>query len=118
MNAKRLTAGQEQRKKMYRISVKGIEIRAFTAGAEEGNDASRGIQSGIEGGMPSPMPVLPGFSHLTPLWLDKPVIAVLAPVYYINILGRGIGENQEILVQQVHLHHRFFHRHRLDGKCL
>jgi hypothetical protein len=34
MNAKRLTAGQEQGKKMYRISFKDTKIHAFTAGAE------------------------------------------------------------------------------------
>jgi len=52
---------------------------------------------------------------LTPVGFDQAEVAIFTTVQHVDLARTGIGKYQEILVQQVHLHHRFFNGHRFGG---
>jgi hypothetical protein len=55
--------------------------------------------------LPSPKPAI---KISIDLGLDEPVVAILQSIDDIQGFGVGVGEDQKIIVHQIHLHSGFF----------
>src|SRR5918992_4609246 len=50
--------------------------------------------------------------------LDEPVVAVPAPVYDVYVAGLGAGEDEEVVVEELHLQDRLLRAHQLHLELL
>src|SRR5581483_1469671 len=54
----------------------------------------------------------------SPVGSDEPEVAVLAAVDDVHLGAAGPGEDEEVVVEQIHLHQRLLHAHRLGEELV
>src|SRR5438874_1832094 len=70
------------------------------------------------GQSPPPVKIPTRIRSLLHLGLDQAVVAILAPVEHVDLLRLLVEEDEEVVIDQLHLHRRFLGGHRLDGEPL